>query len=717
MMHRVSNPLNEDGGGQLLALRFGPFELDVRSGELRRNGTTVRLQPQPFKVLLVLACRAGDVVTREELQAEVWPAGTFVDFEQSLNFCVRQIRAALGDNANSPRYLETLPRRGYRWIGGPVQRVTASPAVREWPRAVAPDAAPREAGLPAPAAVPSPAPAERPRPGWPRVAVLVTAALGAAALGAMAAREWLPRPREPAGRPSFQRMTFRRGSVFAARFGPDRQVVYTASWDGEPRFIHVARSDPRDFRALDVQGLVVGVSRSGEVAFIHDGVLARAPLAGGPPKEVLKPVAAADWTADGADFAVARPVGGRFRIEFPVGHVLEETPAYPSRLRLSPDARLVAIAYHPTLGDDRGLVVVLDRSGRRVAATQEWASLDGLAWAPGGREVWFTASDVGADNSVGALSLDGRVRSVLSGMGRLVLHDAAPDGSVLLERATLRCQVLFRRAGDAENRDLSWLDFSAVEGISPDGSTVLFFESGQGGGAGYATYLRRTDGSPPVHVGSGRALGLSPDGAWVLSVSLSKPDHLDLTPTGPGESRTVRLPGVVAHEQAGFVGDGKRIFVTGRDAAGRRATWISDVEGKDPRRLPLPEGRIIWHNTFSADGSRFVASCPKVEQPCLYDTVSGAAVPVRGARPGWLMAGFDSRGRLYFQGDANGTAAQTLFRLEPASGVATPIAELAPRDRAGLLRVLHVHVAASGDAWAYSVIRRLSDLHVVTGLR
>ncbi len=246
----------------------------------------------------------------------------------------------------------------------------------------------------------------------------------------------------------------------------------------------MARSDPRDFRALEIQGAVVGVSASGEVAFLRDGVLARAPLAGGPPKDVLKPVVAADWTADGTEFAVARSTESGFRIEFPIGRVLEETPVRPSRLRLSPDGRHLAIAYHPTLDDDRGLVVVLDRAGRRVAATPEWASLDGLAWAPGGREVWFTASEVGADNSLRALSLDGRVRPVLSGMGRLVLHDVAPDGRVLLERATLRSEVLFRRAGDAADRDLSWLDFSAVEGISPDGThgPLLRERPGRGGG-------------------------------------------------------------------------------------------------------------------------------------------------------------------------------------------------------------------------------------------
>jgi len=297
-----------------------------------------------------------------------------------------------------------------------------------------------------------------------------------------------------------------------------------------------------------------------------------------------------------------------------------------------------------------------------------------------------------------------------------VLHDAAPDGRVLLERTTLRSEVLFRRAGDAADRDLSWLDFSAVEGISPDGSTVLFYESGQGGGAGYTTFLRRTDGSPPVRVGSGRALGLSPDGRWVLSVSVGRPDHLDLTPAGPGENRTIRLPGVVAHEAAGFVGDGRRVFVTGRDGAGRRTTWLTDLAGAAPQRLPLPEGRILMRNTFSPDGSRFVAPCPETGQPCFYDAVAGQPVPVPGVQKGWAMVGFDARGRLYFR-DRTKRVPETLLRLDPASGRATPIAELAPADRAGVLAVLGVHVAASGEAWAYSVMRRLSDLHVVTGLQ
>ncbi len=120
---------------------FGVFELDLRRGELRKHGRATRLQPQPFKVLKALVERAGDVVTRDELRQEVWPSDTFVDFDQSLNFCIRQIRTVLGDDADSPRFVETVPRRGYRFLGQPTlgnvstsKERAQAPVVRQWPR-------------------------------------------------------------------------------------------------------------------------------------------------------------------------------------------------------------------------------------------------------------------------------------------------------------------------------------------------------------------------------------------------------------------------------------------------------------------------------------------------------------------------------------------------------------------------------------------------------
>jgi cholera toxin transcriptional activator len=97
-------------------VRFGVFELDLAAGELRKNSVKLRLQEQPFQVLALLLERAGDVVTREELQLKLWPADTFVDFDHSLNTAVNKLREALGDSASSPRYIETLARRGYRFI-------------------------------------------------------------------------------------------------------------------------------------------------------------------------------------------------------------------------------------------------------------------------------------------------------------------------------------------------------------------------------------------------------------------------------------------------------------------------------------------------------------------------------------------------------------------------------------------------------------------------
>jgi DNA-binding winged helix-turn-helix (wHTH) protein len=96
--------------------RFGQFELDVDAVELRRQGRRLKVQPQPFKLLVLLARRAGSLVGREDIRTELWPDGTFVDFDQSVNFAVRQIRDVLGDSADRPLYIETIPRRGYRFI-------------------------------------------------------------------------------------------------------------------------------------------------------------------------------------------------------------------------------------------------------------------------------------------------------------------------------------------------------------------------------------------------------------------------------------------------------------------------------------------------------------------------------------------------------------------------------------------------------------------------
>ncbi len=124
----------------MAVVQFGTFELDLKAGQVRKSGVLLKLRPQPFRVLTLLAGRTGEVVTREEIQKEIWSHDTVVDFDQGLNFCIRQIRAVLGDDADSPRFIETVPRRGYRFLvpvtgngAAPEPQPVVVEAPRRWP--------------------------------------------------------------------------------------------------------------------------------------------------------------------------------------------------------------------------------------------------------------------------------------------------------------------------------------------------------------------------------------------------------------------------------------------------------------------------------------------------------------------------------------------------------------------------------------------------------
>ncbi|MBW8868796.1 MAG: transcriptional regulator, partial [Acidobacteria bacterium] len=121
--------------------RFGLFEADARTGELRKQGRPLRLRGRPFDILLLLLERAGDVIGRDELRQQLWPADTFVDFDHGLNSAMNRLREALGDSAENPRFIETLPRRGYRFVA-PIHVVQTAPAVTAPAVAVIPGAAP-----------------------------------------------------------------------------------------------------------------------------------------------------------------------------------------------------------------------------------------------------------------------------------------------------------------------------------------------------------------------------------------------------------------------------------------------------------------------------------------------------------------------------------------------------------------------------------------------
>src|SRR5262245_7215989 len=435
------------------------------------------------------------------------------------------------------------------------------------------------------------------RPRWlvpTAVLVLFVASVVAAFL---VGRSWTP-VSEPA---VYSQLTFRQGKIPSARFTPGGEsIVYSAAWDGGPSELFTARPGSPESRSMGLPSAeILSISKSGEMAVLQDahftagfmrsGTLARGSLAGGVPRPVLDDVEDADWSPDGKELAVVRNVGGRYRLEFPVGKVLYETEAWLGSLRFSRDGRRIAFIDHPSFGDSRGLAAVVDLAGKYQALTEPFSSAGGLGWSPDGEEIWFTAGVTGNVQAIHAVDLAGRRRVVDAAPSNQTLQDVTAAGPGLLTRDVWRRGIAGRAPGAASERDLSWHDWSRPGALSADGEWVLFEEQGQGGGAGYSVYERKTDGSPAVRLGTGSSLDLSPDGRWALTTSLDHPDRLDFLPRGAGEART--------RELAGF-----NIGVAGWFPDGRRL-WLLASEGKELPRGYVMERETAMPRTFTPGGT------------------------------------------------------------------------------------------------------------------
>ena len=177
-----------------------------------------------------------------------------------------------------------------------------------------------------------------------------------------------------------------------------------------------SESTPLSFPPADV----LAVSGTSELAlslghafdgWMGEGTLARAPMLGAGPRPLVGNVREADWTPDGSELAIVRRVGGRERLELPLGNVLYETTGWIGSIRVSPDGQHVAFADHPVFADDIGTVSMVDRGKKKVDLATGWDSmLRGLAWSPDGKEVWFTASHGGEDSALRAVDMQGHVR-------------------------------------------------------------------------------------------------------------------------------------------------------------------------------------------------------------------------------------------------------------------------------------------------------------------
>jgi Tol biopolymer transport system component len=528
--------------------------------------------------------------------------------------------------------------------------------------------------------------------------------------------------------PSYQQITFGSGTIRAARFAPDGQtLIYSVSWDGNPLKIFLKHPSSPDSLPLELPSAnLLGISSSGEMAIALDcrsnhpgvcaGKLARAALTGGAPRDVAEGIQEADWSPDGSSQLIVRDVAGKSRIEFPLGKVIYETPGHVSYARLSPKGDRIAFLDHPFSLDDAGSLAVVDLSGKKTTLTGKWASEHGLAWSPSGEEIWFTATEAGANRSLYAVNLAGKLRVVTRVPGGLKLHDIARNGKVLLTRESPRVGILGMLAGDPREKDMSFLDYSFAADISSDSSTLLFDEEGEAGGANYTVYVRKTGGEPPVRLGEGNALALSPDGKWALSIMPLPNSPFRLLPTGTGEHRDISITGINVEQAATWFPDGQRILFAGGESGRRDRLYVQSIDGGSPRAI-TPEGitPALPGFAISPDG-KLVAAIGADHKAMLYPVEGGQPRPISGVEEKEFPLRFSADGRALYLW-RRGEVPARVTKLDLETGKREVWKNLIPADPAGVERISNVLVTADGKGYAYCFARLLSDLFVVEGLK
>jgi eukaryotic-like serine/threonine-protein kinase len=431
---------------------------------------------------------------------------------------------------------------------------------------------------------------------------------------------WLERRKSASPPPGYQQITFRTGLIGNARFTPDGSIVYDAVWEGgeHEQQLYLARTDDSGSRELGLKNAtLLSISKNGELAirlntvrfsgYARIGTLARVPLSGGTPREVLENVQDADWSANGESMAIVRylPENSHWRLEFPIGNVLLDSVNWISHPKISRDGKWVAFADHEnTGGDDEGSVAVIGPDGHEKKLSSGWNSVEGVVWSPNGDEIWFSASNTGAADDLRGVTLSGKLRTITNVPGGMWLQDIR-DGIALVLGHRVRLNLRGVPPGGGQERELGWLGWSYMRDITPDGHKVLFEEQGDGGGPNYTVFLRDTDGSPPVRIGEGMGLAISPDAKWVITKP-AKGGPLSVVPTGAGEARRLTHDNI-DYGVVRFLPNRKQLLASGIEVGHGERDYLIDLGNGDAKPI-TPEG--VAGVFRSADGRNVAVTGP-----------------------------------------------------------------------------------------------------------
>ena len=549
---------------------------------------------------------------------------------------------------------------------------------------------------------------------------LLVAAAGGLILGALA-MFLLARP-EPPQALNFQRLSFRRGLVWSARFAADdASILYGAAWGGQPVELFSTSPDSPESRPLNLGSAdLLSISPTGEMAISLDrrfvvgweskGTLARLPADGSAPRELLEKVQEADWGPDGESLAVVREVEGRVRLEYPIGNVLYASDGYISLPHVRPQGDRIAFMDHPIRGDNIGRLLMIDLEGNLTETSPP--GVQGMAWTADGEEVWGNRGNV-----ITAFALDGSERVVYSGTTGVNVEDISADGRVLVTTSNMRREIVGYGPDSDEQQNLSWFDWSQARAVSSDGRYTLFGEGNTGSPDGYWLYLRGLDGSPAVRIGVGLGMALSPDGRWALSLFRPFTEAIpQLLPTGAGEVRQLELEGLRVQPGAMFLPDGSGFLVAGNLEGRGTQVFQVDLEGGKPRAV-TPEGIGFHYRSggVSPKGDALATIGPD-ERVHLYPLDGGQSRVLESTQPGDIPVQWSEDGQFIYVYTKDKLPAD-VDRIDIESGERELLMQLAPLDAAGVFNIDMLHITRDGRYYVFSFRRLLSDLYIIDGLR
>jgi Tol biopolymer transport system component len=566
----------------------------------------------------------------------------------------------------------------------------------------------------------------KPPPHRLRRALLATAAAAVLATGAFLAVSGF----RAAPSAAYQRLTFRRGIVSAARFTADgNTVVYSAAWDLGDFQLYSTRPGSAESNPLGhPNAMLFAVSSQGDLALCiptgrtqHGvvGRLARVPLSGGGPLERAENVSSADWSPDGSELAVVRVENERSQIEYPIGRVLYR-PRFPGgymeAVRVSPRGDAIAFLDHPLFDDSAGAVALVDLSGKVRTISSRFNSMRGLAWSPDGSEVWFAAAKRGTSLAVWAVNRAGKERVLARFPAYISLEDISRDRRVLLSLHSLSESMVHVPGQAGGQKNLYWHDESQVQDISRDGQTILFSESGDATGEDYDAYLRAIDGaSPAVRLGVGLPLSLSPDGRWVIANPAGSPARLTLLPTGPGNPHPL-TSGNMNHIGAAWLPDGKRFVFAGIAPGENLRYYVQSVQGGPPQPITGADIRYERRSPIvvSPDG-RFVAAVGNDKRVLIYPMAAGQAQAVPNLDPGFTPLRWCPDNQLVLH--RYGEPAPQLWKADVRTGKLAHWKDLTPPNLTGLLDLTPIRVSPDCQSYAYSSLNVLSQVYLTAGFR